>query len=128
MRRAVALALVAAVFSMTVSAGVVPYDRPLGVEQTIGEVDGVQDVLVEGYNLTYTGTDISATTVYVKNTGTEITADVRVELRRKNGTVLRSQTTTALITAGTTEVSVSFLQPASPSDVTRIRILVAKSL
>lgn len=128
MRRAVVLVIAAAVFSASVTAAVVPAEQNLAVEQTVSDVDGLQDVAIDGYALAYDGAQISALTVYVNNTVGELTADVRAALKHKNGSVLVTKQKSVVLTTGVNEVTISYSQSYSVRNVTRIRVGAGKSL
>lgn len=109
-------------------AGVVPGSATFSAEQTDQEVDALDNVVLEGHERGYDG-GIAAITVTLNNTGSDLTADVRVGLEDADGTVLVEQTKVGVVLSlGVNEITFTFSKRYAPENVALVRVTAASSL
>lgn len=86
-------------------------------------------MVVDRHQLEYDGNAVTAVIVTVNNTGSELTADLRVRISQKNGSHLEQKTKMSVVFGqGSTTVTLNFDGQYGHGEFARIDIRLASSL
>ncbi|MGZ0748488.1 hypothetical protein [Haloparvum sp. AD34] len=101
----------------------------LAIDRSTANSESPGTLIPEGHSLSYSGSDVSAVTVFVNNTGSLDTGDFIVELVAKNGTTVTSGSKSAVtLSSGGQKVTVSLDSTAAPTEFARVQIRIGSSL
>lgn len=101
----------------------------IGIDQSQSHSQKAGTLVPAGYAHEFDGGAVTGVTVFINNTGSDLTGEARVDLVAKDGTVVASATNDAILgSSGTQEILVGFEGTHELSAFSRVEITIASSL